>query len=65
MKIDDQDIDDIVDVTTRYPNLPSIIKGAYCSFKLRLSRNPGFVRPNQTMTEFQETMKKEEGQMDG
>ncbi|XP_022673084.1 O-acyltransferase like protein-like [Varroa jacobsoni] len=64
MKIDDQDIDDIVDVTTRYPNLPSIIKGAYCSFKLRLSRNPGFVRPNQTMTEFQETMKKEEGQMD-
>lgn len=66
MKIPDVDVDDILDVTKKYPNVPSIVKGAYCGFKLRLKRNRQFVRPvNQTLSEFQETMKKEEHKMDG
>lgn len=66
MKIPEIDVDDIIDVTQKYPNVPSIVKGAYCSFKLRLKRNRQFVpSQNQTLSEFQATMKKEEGKMDG
>ncbi|XP_003737982.2 nose resistant to fluoxetine protein 6 [Galendromus occidentalis] len=65
LKIPEFDLDDIENVLQKYPRLPSKVKGAYCSFKLRLKRNKYFKRPeNETLSEFQENMKKEEHKMD-